>query len=454
MGLRNIHETRAVVDLEANGKGSNRGNRMSDPINPKHYKHLPAEAIDIIEAAIEGAPSNKVACLHWQTLKYLLRCWEKKGIEDLREAKWYLDRLVNEFDDLLAEINAPILNGAIEQPKPSKTQPPTGYRLLGPAKDHTRFAFDLYWSISAGNWTPLLLHQVEYANRDNWPACREIEKPVDDPAPWTPKVGDWVKVTKPVDCVPAHKIWWVKDMDQFDGQVMKVTSVNPQSPWANLDGLSWDFDFAWLSPAEYPRFKPAPKPSRTQPPVGWRWLEAGEVICDGDRPVFPGGDVRELYAPNIGQRYKCLTRAHCRFIRKIETPSNEPTANPQGMLPPSDCRWIKCGETLIDTDEFIRRDSHRDTIAIELVGEKVEVGNLFIRKIETPSESLRFYREPTQADLANGPVCCEVRDWDSEQWKARQLIQVHEFGPFRFLCKNESCDNPLNWNQCRIEVTE
>ena len=223
---------------------------MNDPINPKHYKHLPAEAIDIIEAAIEGAPSNKVACLHWQTLKYLLRCWEKNGVEDLRKGKVYLDRLVDSFDE-----------------------------------------------------------------------------------------------------------------DPYDA-------------------------------------------------------------------------IAEVYNSDY------------------ETGSDEPTASPQGMLPPSGCRWLKCGETLIDTDEFIRRDGYRDTIAIELVGEKVEVGNLFIRKIETSSEPLRFYREPTLADLANGPVCCEVRDWDSEQWKARQLIQIHESGPFRFLCKNESCDNPLNWNQCRIEVAE
>ena len=78
-------------------------NSLSDPINPVHYKHLPAEAIDIIEAAIAKAPSNQYAFLQGQVIKYLLRCWSKKGIEDLRKAKWYLDRLVGGFDDLLAE---------------------------------------------------------------------------------------------------------------------------------------------------------------------------------------------------------------------------------------------------------------------------------------------------------------------------------------------------------------
>jgi hypothetical protein len=68
----------------------------SDPVNPSHYKQLPAETIDIIEAAIENAPSNKVAGLHWQVLKYALRCWFKNGIEDLQKARWYLDRLIQE----------------------------------------------------------------------------------------------------------------------------------------------------------------------------------------------------------------------------------------------------------------------------------------------------------------------------------------------------------------------
>ena len=76
---------------------------MNDPINPAHYKHLPVEAIEIIEAAIERAPTNAAAYHQGQVLKYLLRCWEKKGIEDLRKAKWYLDRLVDSFDEAIAE---------------------------------------------------------------------------------------------------------------------------------------------------------------------------------------------------------------------------------------------------------------------------------------------------------------------------------------------------------------
>ena len=65
-------------------------------VNPSHYKQLPAETIDIIEAAIANAPNNKADGLHWQVLKYALRCWFKNGIEDLKKARWYLDRLIQE----------------------------------------------------------------------------------------------------------------------------------------------------------------------------------------------------------------------------------------------------------------------------------------------------------------------------------------------------------------------
>jgi uncharacterized protein (DUF1499 family) len=68
----------------------------SDPVNPSHYKQGPAETIDIIEAAIAKAPNNKAAGLHWQVLKYALRCWLKNGVEDLKKARWYLDRLIQE----------------------------------------------------------------------------------------------------------------------------------------------------------------------------------------------------------------------------------------------------------------------------------------------------------------------------------------------------------------------
>lgn len=100
---------------------------MGDAINPQHYKRLPAEAIEIIESAIEGAPSNRDALLHGQALKYLLRCWHKNGIEDLRKAKWYLNRLIDSFDESESEQLA-TGEGTVEVT--GEVKPPDGWRWL------------------------------------------------------------------------------------------------------------------------------------------------------------------------------------------------------------------------------------------------------------------------------------------------------------------------------------
>lgn len=66
-----------------------------DAINPTHYKQGLIEAID----AIESATINKkgiVAVCTANVIKYLWRCEDKNGLEDLYKAKWYLDKLIAE----------------------------------------------------------------------------------------------------------------------------------------------------------------------------------------------------------------------------------------------------------------------------------------------------------------------------------------------------------------------
>lgn len=66
---------------------------------PAHYTHGKYEAIDIIEDAIEDAPSVKDGFLQAQTLKYLLRLWHKiDSLEDAKKARWYLNRLIDSLE--------------------------------------------------------------------------------------------------------------------------------------------------------------------------------------------------------------------------------------------------------------------------------------------------------------------------------------------------------------------
>ena len=71
--------------------------KKSDSVNsPAHYTRGSQEAIEIIEEAIQDAPSVKQGMLQAQVLKYLLRLWLKDNSkQDAEKARWYLNRLID-----------------------------------------------------------------------------------------------------------------------------------------------------------------------------------------------------------------------------------------------------------------------------------------------------------------------------------------------------------------------
>ena len=52
-----------------------------------HYQKNEIQPIDIIDA-------NKLGFYEGNIIKYVLRYKNKNGIEDLKKAKWYLDRMI------------------------------------------------------------------------------------------------------------------------------------------------------------------------------------------------------------------------------------------------------------------------------------------------------------------------------------------------------------------------
>ena len=69
---------------------------QSDPVNPSHYKQGGIECIEAIKAALgEGFPDY----LRGNVMKYLWRYDKKNGVEDLKKARWYLDRLIKEVGE-------------------------------------------------------------------------------------------------------------------------------------------------------------------------------------------------------------------------------------------------------------------------------------------------------------------------------------------------------------------
>ena len=85
---------------------------MSDNINhPSHYEIEGYECIDAMEIT-QGREAVKSFCL-CNAYKYLWRHKNKNGLEDLKKARWYLDRYITmkEFDDqsIRAEVKKSVL---------------------------------------------------------------------------------------------------------------------------------------------------------------------------------------------------------------------------------------------------------------------------------------------------------------------------------------------------------
>ena len=72
---------------------------MSDKVeHPEHYTKGKIECIDAIEAATAGLVGIEAVCIA-QVIKYVWRWKWKNGIEDLKKARWYLDKLMGKLDD-------------------------------------------------------------------------------------------------------------------------------------------------------------------------------------------------------------------------------------------------------------------------------------------------------------------------------------------------------------------
>jgi hypothetical protein len=71
--------------------------QSSDPVNhPAHYTQGGIECIEALKAAL-GFEGFKAYC-RGNTIKYLWRTEHKNKVQDLKKARWYLDRLIEESE--------------------------------------------------------------------------------------------------------------------------------------------------------------------------------------------------------------------------------------------------------------------------------------------------------------------------------------------------------------------
>ncbi len=71
----------------------------ADMVNhPSHYTQGGIECIDALKAATISKTGIEAVCTA-NAIKYLWRYEEKNGIEDVKKARWYIDRLIKELEN-------------------------------------------------------------------------------------------------------------------------------------------------------------------------------------------------------------------------------------------------------------------------------------------------------------------------------------------------------------------
>ena len=72
---------------------------MIDNVNhPSHYTQGGIECIDALKAATVGKTGIEAVCVA-NVIKYLFRYENKNGLEDVRKAQWYINRLIQELEE-------------------------------------------------------------------------------------------------------------------------------------------------------------------------------------------------------------------------------------------------------------------------------------------------------------------------------------------------------------------
>jgi hypothetical protein len=88
---RRAQARRVNEELNAEKKASQTD---KDAINPNHYKGNGIECIEYMKERLNSEAF--LGYLNGNVIKYTHRWQDKNGIEDLRKARWYLDRLIEE----------------------------------------------------------------------------------------------------------------------------------------------------------------------------------------------------------------------------------------------------------------------------------------------------------------------------------------------------------------------
>lgn len=96
-----IAERRKVDNLQSRVNDANLGGALKEMFDtvqrPAHYNQSDIECIDAIKASMTLAEFQSY--LKGNVLKYLWRYRHKNGLEDVKKAQWYINRLAAELEE-------------------------------------------------------------------------------------------------------------------------------------------------------------------------------------------------------------------------------------------------------------------------------------------------------------------------------------------------------------------
>lgn len=91
---RRAQARRINEELNAEKQDVKRYIPPKDAINPTHYTDNGIECIEYMKERLSSEAF--LGYLNGNVIKYTHRWQDKNGLEDLRKARWYLDRLIQE----------------------------------------------------------------------------------------------------------------------------------------------------------------------------------------------------------------------------------------------------------------------------------------------------------------------------------------------------------------------
>jgi hypothetical protein len=257
-------------------------------------------------------------------------------------------------------------------------------------------------------------------------------------SPWEPKVGDWVKVTKPEITRVKGKPSWVGSMDRYDGKVLPVKLIG-ENGYIKLKGavgilgLGWDFDSSWLSPAEAP--KPAWEPKKgdwvtiTKPTHAHRgWVSPYMDEYDGETFQFEGVFTRDSkgdpWAEGPGGYYFDLAWL-----------SPAPVAVEPPQEPPQEAPEVPVGVT-----GFVG-------LPLDLTQDRRVASGA----PEASDEDADEWRVPDVDDIGK---LVQVRDVaEDDYWETGRLLAIltYDFGSGTFVCRKATpSESTYSWKHARI----